>query len=95
MLYSLGMDSSQQKRSDGVSAEDTPSTVTLATFPLPDSDETYWQVSVQGTGPVTRETTSQVDATASFKRVCRELSTHGRTVTRMFWDGFNAQGTAL
>lgn len=72
-----------------------PNTVTLATFPLPSSDETYWQVSVQGSGPVIRETTDQVAATASFNRVCRELSTHGRTVTRMFWDGFNAQETAL
>ena len=70
-------------------------TVTLATFPLPNRDECYWQVSISGAGPATRETTSQTDATASFERVCAELSTHGRTVARKFWDGFNAQETTL
>ena len=69
-------------------------TVTLATFPLPDRDETYWQVNVGGM-PVIRETTDQQRATAAFERVCAEQSTHGRRVERRFWDGFNAQETAL
>lgn len=68
--------------------------VTLSTFPLPDRDETYWAVLVNGS-PTIRETTSQTDATRAFERVTAELSTHGRTVTRAFWDGFNAQETAL
>ena len=68
--------------------------VTLSTFPLPDRDDTYWQVLVGGS-PVIRETTSQADATAAFERVCAEMSTHGRTVRRMFWDGYNKQETAL
>lgn len=69
--------------------------VTLSTFPLPDRDETYWTVLVGGFGPVIRETTSQADATRAFERVSAELSTHGRTVTRAFWDGYNSQETAL
>lgn len=69
-------------------------TVTLATFPLPDRDETYWQVNVGGM-PAIRETTSQEDATRAFERICGELSTHGRTVRRMFWDGYSAQETTL
>jgi len=69
-------------------------TVTLATFPLPDRDDTYWQVHVGGM-PAIRETTSQEAAKASFERICAEQSTHGRKVRRMFWDGYNAQETAL
>lgn len=69
-------------------------TVTLATFPLPDRDETYWTVNVGGM-PAIRETTSQEAATAAFERIAAELSTHGRKVKRMFWDGYNAQETAL
>lgn len=70
-------------------------TVTLSTFPIPDKEESYWQVSVQGSGPVIRETTSQADATAAFNRVCRELSTHGCTVTRTFWNGYLGEETTL
>lgn len=70
------------------------STVTLATFPLPDRGETYWQVHVNGM-PMIRETTDQAQATAAFERVCAELSTHGRRVARRFWDGFNVQETSL
>jgi hypothetical protein len=71
-----------------------PVTVTLATFPLPDRAEPYWQVNVGGM-PVIRETTSQADAAAAFERTVRDMSAHGRQVVRMFWDGFNAQETAL
>lgn len=69
-------------------------TVTLSTFPLPDRDDTYWQVMVGGM-PVIRETTSQADATAAFERTCADMATHGRTVRRTFWDGYNAQETTL
>lgn len=69
-------------------------TVTLATFPLPDRTETYWTVNVGGM-PAIRETTSQTDATAAFHRIAAELSTHGRKVSRRFWDGYNAQETIL
>ena len=69
-------------------------TVTLATFPLPDRDETYWQVHVNGS-PVIRETTSQDYARAAFERVSAEMATHGRRIVRTFWDGYNAQETPL
>ena len=69
-------------------------TVTLATFPLPDRDGPYWQVHIGGM-PAIRETTSQDDATRAFERIAAEQSTHGRKVRRMFWDGYNAQETAL
>lgn len=69
-------------------------TVTLSTYPLPDRTETYWQVMVDEL-PVTRETVSQSDAAASFERICAELSTRGRTVRRIFWDGYNLQETTL
>ena len=68
--------------------------LTLATFPLPEREETYWQVSIDGM-PAIRETTSQEDATAAFARIGTELTTHGRTITRTFWDSFNAQETIL
>lgn len=70
-------------------------TVTLATFPLPDRGECYWQVTLKGSGPVIRETTSQADATAAFHRVCKDLSAHGWTVTRMFWNGYLGEEYAL
>ena len=70
-------------------------TITLATFPLPDRTETYWQVNVSGFGPVSRETTSQDDARATFDRVCAEQSQHGRKIERRFWDGYNGQETVL
>ena len=82
----------------------TAHTVTLATFPhgagctcgpcqtMPDA--VYWTVNVGGM-PVIRETVSQADATAAFERTVRDMSTGGRTVRRMFWDGYNAQETAL
>jgi hypothetical protein len=69
-------------------------TVTLATFPLPDRDEPYWQVNVAGM-PAIRETTSQTDATRAFERICAEQSTHGCKVERRFWDGYNGVETTL
>ena len=71
-----------------------PAKVTLSTFPSVSGDRCYWQVFVGGM-PVTRETESQTDATRSFERVCKEMSTHGRTVQRAFWNGYDAVETIL
>lgn len=69
-------------------------TVTLATYPLPDRDGTYWDVQIGGM-PVISATESQADATAVFERVCDDASAHGSKIRRLFWDGYNAQETAL
>lgn len=79
-------------------------TVTLSTFPhgagctcgpcQTEPGAVYWTVNVGGM-PVIRETRSQDAATAAFERTIAELSAHGRTVRRMFWDGYNRQETPL
>lgn len=69
-------------------------TVTLSTFPGVNDERCYWQVFVGGM-PVTRETESQAQATAAFKQTCADMTTHGRTVRRTFWNGYDAVETAL
>lgn len=69
-------------------------TVTLATYPLPDRPGSYWDVQIGGM-PVIAATVSQADATAVFARVCADASHHRTAVRRVFWDGYNAQETAL